>query len=166
MKKISVLLLMVISLVCFSGNVHAQGPKAKKIAVYVEGNVSKQTRSVITSAAMARLSGSKDYKTFERNETFLRALIKEHDYELSGNVPQSEIRKVGNRLGVDYVMVLDVNIIGCDTFYMRGSIIDIQTGQIYKSADETRKVEDNDDNVVLISLTKSVVFRLIDNESR
>ena len=79
----------------------------KKVAVYTTGQVSSTDKSIINSAVIGRLSESKDYTAFERNEAFMDALNSEQYYQVSGEVPEKEIRKVGERLGVDYVIVVN-----------------------------------------------------------
>lgn len=161
MKKFLVLGLVMISCLAFSTAAFAQ----KKTAVYVEGNISKEEKSMVNSAAMARLSGNKEYKQFERNETFLQSMLKEQDYQVSGEVPEKEIRNIGQRMGVDYVIVLVVNLLDNDSYNMSGRIINIVTGEVSKSVDQTRKIENFDDNI-LVAMTKNVVYRLIDKRSK
>lgn len=102
---------------------------AKKVAVYAEGEISKATKSVVCSSVLARLSGNKDYMVFERNSAFVNALDKEQDYQTSGDVPEKEIRAVAQRMGVDYVIVVNTVVSGDDQCHMSARMIDLVSGR-------------------------------------
>lgn len=134
-----------------------------KVAVYVEGNISSADKSAVSSAALSRMSGSKDFEAYERNSSFISSLDKEQDFQTSGEVPDSEIRKIGARCGVDYVVVMDVTN-GCDgKISISARLINVETFKIEKSVSLSR---DYTDSSVLTSLAKNVVYRLINRKSK
>lgn len=135
----------------------------KKIAVYVEGNITKEQKSIVNSAIMSRLSGNKEYRVFERNDSFLRALDHEHDYQLSGEVSESQIRKIGERLGVDYVIAVVVVITEEDKCTVSGRLIDLETGEVLKTCNATREYEDSSS---LTALGNNIAYRLISKKSK
>lgn len=135
----------------------------KKVAVYVEGNVSKSEKEIVYSSVMARMSGSKDYTLFERNETFIKALTKEQDYQVSGEVPENEIRAVGERMGVDYVIVLNVEKTRDEQCCMSARLIELESGKVLKSVSQKREYTDSD---VLSNMAKNITYRLIDKKSK
>lgn len=92
MKKSFFLFLMVFASTIFAPEAMA----AKKVAVYAEGEISKDLKSVICSSVLSRLSGNKDYEAYERNPAFVNALNKEQDFQTSGEVPEKEIRGVAS----------------------------------------------------------------------
>lgn len=139
------------------------GMAAKKVAVYVKGNISKEDRSIIYSSVISRISGNKDYVAFERNEAFIKALMDEHDYQLSGEVPDDEIRGVGERMGVDYVIVLNTVITKNDKCNMSARLIELETGKIVKSVSLERDYQDSD---VLPNMANNVAYRLINKKSK
>lgn len=136
---------------------------AKKVAVVVEGNISKEQKSVVNSAVMSRLSGNKDYKAFERNDAFLRALEREHDFQLSGQVPESQIREIGERTGADYVIVVNAVVSQDDQCHMSGRMIDLVSGDVLKTCNASREYEDSS---TLTSLANNVAYRLISKKSK
>ncbi|MCH5346315.1 MAG: hypothetical protein J1E63_04360 [Muribaculaceae bacterium] len=160
MKKFAVLFVVALCCLSFGISTHAQ---VKKVAVYVEGNIDADSKSIVNAAAMARLSGHKDYAPFERDEAFLNAAQKEQDYQVSGDVPDSEIRKLAGRLGVDFVMVIKVTITRDDVCQMTARLMNIETGAVLKSVEQSRPFTGSD---VLSPMTKNVVYRLLDKKSR
>ena len=136
---------------------------AKKVAVYAEGEISKATKSIVCSSVLSRLSGNKDYKAFERNSAFVNALDKEQDFQTSGDVPEKEIRSVAQRMGVDYVIVVNTVISGDDQCHMSARMIDLVTGEILKTVKLKREYTGTD---VVSSMANNLAYRLINNSSK
>lgn len=136
---------------------------AKKVAVYVEGDATKSQKSIVSSCVLARMSGNKDYSPFERNDAFLKALTKEQDFQLSGEVPEKEIRAVGERLGVDYVLTVNVIITDDGYCHMSGRLINLETGAIVKSVSQKREYETSE---VLTAMANNVAYRLLNKNSK
>ncbi len=160
MKRITFLFLLVVACFAFANEAIAA---PKKVAVYVEGHMSKGDKSIVSSAVLSRVSSSRDYIAFERNEAFISALIKEEDYQLSGEVSEKEIRGVGERLGVDYVIVVNVEINDSDYCHMSARLIELTTGEIIKSVNLKREYTDSE---VLSSMANNVAYRLINKKSK
>lgn len=160
MKKISALLILVFSCVMFAEGAFAQ---TKKVAVYVEGAISGDDKSIVSSAVLARMSGHKEYAPFERNEAFINALTHEQDYQLSGDVPEKEIRKVGERFGVDYVVAVNVIIKNDEVCHMAARLINLETGAIVKTVNQHRQYTDSG---ILTALANNVAYRLISQKSK
>ena len=87
---------------------------------------------------MQRLSGNSKYAVFERNESIKSGLAQEQDYQLSGDVPQNEIREICKRKGVDFVTVVDVLLLKDGKCHMTGRIVNVVTGEDVKAGTETR----------------------------
>lgn len=160
MKKISVLILLVFSCVMFAENAYAQ---AKKVAVYVEGKIDSEDKSIVSDAVLARMSGNKEYAPFERNNAFIDALTHEQDYQLSGEVPEREIRKVGERFGVDYVVAVNVIIKNDEVCHMTAKLINLESGAIVKTVNQHRQYTDSS---VLTALANNVAYRLLNKQSK
>lgn len=159
MKRIMVMIITVLLM----GLAGVEASAAKKVAVVVEGNISKEQKSVVNSAVMSRLSGNKDYKAFERNDAFLRALEREHDFQLSGQVPESQIREIGERTGADYVIVVNAVVSQDDQCHMSGRMIDLVSGEVLKTCNASREYEDSS---TLTALANNVAYRLISKKSK
>lgn len=160
MKRIVAFLVMAMACLAFAGNVMAA---PKKVAVYVEGEISKADKSIINSSVLARISGNKDYKAFERNSAFVDALDKEQDFQVSGEVPEKEIREVGERMGVDYVIALVAVISSDDQCHMSARLIDLVTGEVVKSVSLSRAYTGSS---VLTNMANNVAYRLLNKGSK
>lgn len=160
MKKSVLFLFVLLSVLLCTPAVFAASPK--KVAVYVEGPLSFSDKSLISSAVMSRISGNKEYVCFERNKDFMNALTKEQDYELSGDVPEHEIREVGERMGVDYVIVVNAKIKRDKTF-MSCELLELVTGRVLKSVSGER---DGDGIDVLKALATNCAYRLVSKKSK
>lgn len=136
---------------------------SKKVAVYVEGQMSKSLKTVVSSAVLARMSGNKEYTPFERNEVFIHGLNGEQDYQLSGEVPEREIRKVGERLGVDYVIVVNAVLTSDNQCHMAARLINLETGEIIKSVNLKREYEGTQ---TVSSMANNVAYRLLNKKSK
>ena len=87
------------------------------------------------------MSGNKEYTAFERNGAFIKTLDKEQDYQLAGEVPEKEIREVGARLGVDYVIVVNVIISADRQCMMSARLIELESAKILKSVSLKREYD-------------------------
>lgn len=155
MKRISLFLMAVIGIVSVA---IAQPLPKKSVAVYVTGNnLTTVQRQIVNSAAVTAISRSKYFDVYERNEDFLNEVSNEHDFQLSGEVPLSEIRKIGNLYGVSYVVVILVTQ-DIDRTYVSGRLLDVETGGVVKSVNLDRKTRTNKE---LQNLTNNVVYRLV-----
>ena len=160
MKRIVLFLVMILACTAFADQIMAA---PKKVAVYVEGDMSRADKSIVNSCVLARLSGNKNYKAFERNSAFVKALDKEQDFEVSGEVPEKEIRAVGERMGVDYVIVV-VAVISSDDFcHMSARLIDLVSGEIVKSVNLKREYTGSE---VLSNMANNVAYRLLNKDSK
>ena len=155
MKKIFVLLLL-----AFSGIMCAESACAmsKKVAVYVEGTINSNNKSIISSAVLSKMSGNNNFMPFERNDAFLSALNKEQDFQLSGDVPESEIREVGGRFGVDYILAINVIMGSDDVCYMTAKLINVVSGGILDTVTLNRKCEGTS---TLVALANNVAYRIL-----
>lgn len=136
---------------------------AKKVAVYVEGKMCASDRQIVSSGVLARISGSKEYTAFERNDAFINALNSEQDFQMSGEVPESEIRAIGERMGVDYVIVVNAVITSDSWCHMSARLINQVTGEILKSVNLKREYTGSD---VLANMANNIAYRLISNKSK
>lgn len=160
MKRFSLLIILSILAFFTCGEAFAAG---KKVAVFVEGNISNEQKSMVNSAIMGRLSGNKEYQSFERNNAFLKALDREHDYQLSGQVPEKQIREIGERYGVDYVIAVNAVITSDDECEVSARMIDLVTGEVIKTCNATREYEGSS---TLKAIANNVAYRLLNKKSK
>lgn len=159
MKRLSFLLLMVLACTALASEAMA----AKKVAVYAEGDISKETKSIICSSVLARLSGDKNYEAYERNSSFINALNKEQDYQTSGEVPESEIRGVAQRMGVDYVIVVVTTIVSDEHCFMTAKMIDLKTAVVIKTVDLNREYTGTE---TIKAMANNIAYRLLNSKSK
>lgn len=138
-------------------NVSAQPIQKRKVAVYVTGQMDDVYKNIISSKAIAYISRSANYVALERSKVFLNAIVKEIDYQLSGEVSDDQIVKIGAQFGANYVAVFDANSTPDGFCLMTARLVCVGTGLIFKSVDSNRVVESTSD---LVGLTNNVAYRL------
>ena len=154
MKKLLLLALLVLGVSTF---VQAQTQGKVRVAVYVSGDLSNNYKKIICTKAMTHISRSTTYVAVERSEEFLDVLMKEQDYEFSGEVRLDQIATFGKRCGATYVLALDATCID-DVGFLTARLIDTVSGKVKKSVDTNRKVSSIED---WIAMTNNVAFRII-----
>lgn len=108
----------------------------KKVAVYMTGEIEDSYKKVIGAKLVSAITATDEYAAVERTADFLAALASEQDYQTSGEVRNSQIASIGQRFGVLYVVVADVNKIFGEMF-ISARLINVETGLVDRSADET-----------------------------
>ncbi|MBD5259866.1 MAG: SUMF1/EgtB/PvdO family nonheme iron enzyme [Bacteroides sp.] len=133
MKKI--LLILVLLIVLLPSVVNAQTPK-NKVAVYMTAtDVNQGYKKVIGSKMVEKITQSPNYTAVERTSDFLHALKSEQDYSVSGEVRDSQIAKIGQRLGVKFVAVVDVTELSdFEQVFVDARMINVETGEIIATA--------------------------------
>ena len=159
MKRALLLVIVAILTAVYGSDLMA----AKKVAVVVAGNITAEQKSMVNSAIMGRLSGNKEYKVFERNDAFVKSLEKEHDFQLGGLVPESEIRKIGERSGADYVIVVNAVVTSDEECQVSGRLIDLVSGEVLKTCNAAREYEGSS---TLSALANNVAYRLLNKKSK
>lgn len=158
MKK--VIVMMIAFVLCGICEISA---KSHSVSVIVTGNVSSELKDVVNAQVMQRVSGNPDYHVFERNDSFLSALMKEQDYQLSGEVSEDEIRTVGKRAGVDYVVAVNVLILSDGKCMMSARLIDIVSGRVLKTCNNTRDFDGSD---TIIAMANNIAYRMFSKNSK
>lgn len=156
MKRYFIIFLIVVGVIAPS--MSAQNIK-KKVAVYVTGDVEAGYKKVIGSKLVSGITRSKDYTAVERTADFLAEMAKEQDYQMSGNVSDSQIAKLGQQFGVKYVLVADVSEV-FGTIFASGRMIDVQTGQIMSSAEGSLVTESIEG---ISDLSNAIAYSLINS---
>lgn len=131
----------------------------QKLAVYMIGDVDDTYKKVIGSKMVSEIAKSPDYIAIERTAEFLSAITSEQDYQVSGNVSDRQIAKIGQQFGVRFVAVVDANEL-LDEIFVSSRLIDVQSGVIVYSYDTSSPVQDMSQ---LIKLSQNVAKGLIIN---
>lgn len=56
----------------------------KRVSIYVEGDLSAIQEQIVNGAFVGRVTASKNFAVYERNEKFINSVTREHDYQTSG----------------------------------------------------------------------------------
>ena len=115
----------------------AQETEMKKVAVYMTGSeVDNSIKKVIGSKIVSAVTNTSGFAAVERTSDFLDALTKEQDYQTSGEVRDSQIAKLGQRFGVRFVIVADINEV-FEEYFIDARLINVETGLVERTADVT-----------------------------
>ena len=136
--------------------VSAQGVK-QKVAVYMTGDVEESYKKVMGAKLVSAITATKGYAAVERTADFLAALSSEQDYQMSGEVRDSQIARLGQRFGVKYVVVADICEI-FDELFVTSRLINVETGLVEAAFDENSPAESLDQ---LITLSTKVANGLL-----
>ena len=136
--------------------VSAQGVK-QKVAVYMTGDVEESYKKVMGAKLVSAITATKGYAAVERTADFLAALSSEQDYQMSGEVRDSQIARLGQRFGVKYVVVADISEI-FDELFVTSRLINVETGLVEAAFDENSPAESLDQ---LITLSTKVANGLL-----
>jgi hypothetical protein len=128
MKQIIVLMLAVM----FAGGVWGQD--VKEVAVLspkaIQGNVSANDKLIITSSMKKAFTTIDGYKAYTRTS---QALIDaEMEFQRSGRVSDTQIKKVGEQKGVSYICTFTLSLEG-NELVVNSDIIDVELGEITNS---------------------------------
>lgn len=136
--------------------VSAQSVK-QKVAVYMTGDMEESYKKVMGAKLVSAITATKGYAAVERTADFLAALSSEQDYQMSGEVRDSQIARLGQRFGVKYVVVADISEI-FDELFVTSRLINVETGLVEAAFDENSPAESLDQ---LITLSTKVANGLL-----
>lgn len=137
-------------------SVSAQTPK-QKVAVYVTGDAENGYKKVISSKLVTGITHSDGYTAIERTADFLAELNKEHDYGMSGAVRDSQIARLGQQFGVQYVLVADISEV-FESMFISARMIDVETARIINSTEASGGVSNLED---LSKLAGNIVLEIL-----
>jgi tetratricopeptide (TPR) repeat protein len=130
MKKLAVLFV----LFCVITSI-AQGKK-QNVAVYMAGEEPAGAKGVhkVLGAELAKaITASKTYSAIDRTEEIQKQIAKEHTYQRSGMVNDTQIKELGKQLGAQYMCIAEVTQVG-KSFYLEVKLVDVETAKVIKVA--------------------------------
>ncbi len=135
MKKI----LLALLIVCISTGANAQ---KKKIAILettcIENNIQSNYLRMICSNIETGIVKNPEYIAYNRNQ--VANILKEHNFQRSGLVDDSEIRAMGKMAGVDYVLTSEAVLVD-DELFVSAKVLNVESGRYEMSANELMKFE-------------------------
>ncbi len=136
----------------------AQDRAKKKVAVYMTGSTSNEAyKKVIGAKLVSAITESGEYAAVERTADFLAALSAESDYQTSGEVRDSQIAQLGQKFGVRFVVVADVNEL-FDECFITARMINVESGLVERAYDINGAADSMNQ---LISLSQKVAKGLL-----
>ena len=126
---------LLILLICFP--LFAFGQQ-NKVAVYVTG--SDPINNILGNRLVDGIAKSGKYIAIERTASFLTELSKEHNYQRTGSVDDSEISRIGKQFGVQYVCVATVFNIWNEK-YISTRLIDVETVEVTSTSSSNGSIE-------------------------
>jgi hypothetical protein len=131
MKRAFILLLTVI-LATYAGYGQAwqssYNNHKQKIAVYMNDEAIGVS-SMIRSRFEAAILRQGNYQMVERTADFLAQLQKEQVYQLSGNVDDSQILRLGKQLGAEVMCAILITV-GWDRYHIEAKLINVETAEV------------------------------------
>lgn len=112
-------------------------PAKKQVAVYVTDNddVEEIYKKIVQSKMITALTNSSRYRVLERNAEFLKKIQSDRDYAMSGNVKDSQIAAIGDELGAQYILVIDLSGSFSEIF-IAARMVKAGKGDILANADD------------------------------
>ncbi len=133
--------LFILALVCSITLAFAQ---KQKVAVYV---IDEQygLADYVSAAMVDAMVHNSNYMALERTDAFHKAMTKEHEYQRTGNVDESQIASLGMQFGTPLVCVIKIGTVA-DKYFMQARLLDAETAVVKNS-------------------TKAIIFTLEDVEN-
>ena len=139
MKKLTTLLFLLLSATA----IMAQQSVAVMDVKVAEGTVSAMNKMQIRGALEKGITQSPGYKAY--NRTALDRIAKELAFQRSGEVSDDQIRELGKKAGVDYILTTEVAKSG-NNMYVNVNVLNIETGE-YENSDNTLIENATDGNI-------------------
>lgn len=155
MKQLFIILLSTFPLLAFS--------QPTTVAVYVTGSesVSETVKQVVGGELVAGIVANKEYSAVERTADFLAEIMKEHDYQRSGNVDDQQIQALGKQFGVQQVCVANIMPNG-DKCYIQARMLDVETATVLATARELSSMTDFEE---LVTAAERLADKLVGKQA-
>ena len=102
----------------------------KKVAVWEtkcgDNSISSFQSTMVRGGMETAVANAIGYTGYDR--TAFDAILKEHNFQRSGSVKDSDIKRLGEMAGVQYIIVPEANADGSN-FYIIVKILDVETGE-------------------------------------
>jgi TolB-like protein len=127
--------LIILTLLAAGYALGAQNPKIAVLDATIPKGFDASVIVPITENIMEELVKSKKYTVLDRNN--ITAIFKERDFQLSGEVTDTDISKAGKMLGADFVVVSKMQQVG-DSYFLTAKMINVTSSVIAGQASCTR----------------------------
>ena len=125
-------LILCLTLLCAASAAFAEPPDADvpKVAVYIADQETDELKMLSTLILEAFVNSEK-YVTIERSKNILQQLTNEHIAQRSGDVDDSQIKRLGKQAGVDFVCVIAATPV-FGVYQVSSRLINVETARVTK----------------------------------
>lgn len=129
-------------------------PKVAVLDAVVAEGISKSVVVPITDKIAEEIVKALRYSVLDRAN--IEQVLKEKEFQVSGMVPDSEIKQAGKYLGADYVVVVRVSLIE-NTYFISAKMIDVESGAVVAQVSDQQEGK----ATVLIAIAERVGKKLV-----
>ena len=126
MKKLFFLACMMLSVMM------AFAQEAKRVAILEvvdkENKLTYSEKLMLRSNLARAVTNTEGYEAYNRSD--LDAIVSEQDFQRSGNVSDSEIKKIGEMTGAAYILVAEGSLSRDGKIYVTAQIINVESGLV------------------------------------
>lgn len=115
---------------------YAQKLKVAVLDAIIHSGVKESLVIPITENIIEALVGSGKYTVLDR--AHVTKIMEEKKFQVSGIVKSADIKLVGNYLGADIIVVIDVSLIE-DIYFVSAKMIDVESGEIRNQASHKQR---------------------------
>lgn len=134
MKLKLLLVLIAFILVC---PIFGQNGSAKRVAILEtvdkEGKVSYGVKLMVRSKLSAVITSTPGYEGYDRVD--VASILGEHDFQRTGLVSDNDIKRLGEMIGADYILVAEVAYLNSSYIFLSAKILDVETARVERTAD-------------------------------
>ena len=129
------LLLMLIALL-FTCPIFGQTNPTKRVAILEtvdkEGKISYGIKLMIRSQLSAAITNTPGYEAYDRVD--ISSIMAEHNFQRTGLVSDSDIKRLGEMTGAEFVLIVEVAQIDNTHLFISSKLIEIETLRIEQTA--------------------------------
>ena len=135
MKRV---LILIIALFCLAySQIEAQNEGNKKVAILEtvdkEGRVSYGVKLMVRSKLSTFITATPGYEGYDRVD--VGAILGEHEFQRTGLVSDSQIKRLGEMTGADYILVAEVAYLNDSYIFLSAKILNVETARVEQTAD-------------------------------
>ena len=130
------LFLMLIALT-FAYPIFGQSGSTKRVAILEtvdkEGKVSYGIKLMVRSKLSAVITATPGYEGYDRVD--VGSVLNEHEFQRTGLVSDSQIKRLGEMTGADYILVAEVAYLNDSYIFLSAKILNVETSRVEQTAD-------------------------------
>lgn len=119
-----------------------------KVAVYVNsaGEVDEAMKQIIGSELATAISANQQFTAVDRSTDFLNVLKQEQSEQISGNLDENQVQKLGQKFGVQQVCIASITPYQ-SKFYIQAKMVDVERATVLATCREISALQDLDEMV-------------------